>query len=372
MRSFGAIIIGDEILSGKRVDQHFAKVAELLARVGCACRGSNTSATTRARIAATLRRSLAAGDVVFSFGGIGNTPDDHTRQAAAEALGVDLVLHPDAEREIRARFGDQINDVRLLLGTFPRGVDIIPNPFNRIPGFRVRDHYFVPGFPQMAHPMVEWALETFYAIFSIPWPALRKAFLLTGANSYESALLDLMEEIVADFPTLRLFSLPSISPDGQRRHLELGVEGEHDAGRSGDERRSARRSSGAASTGSGGERTVTRDGTDPDRKTKNPGQSRGFCAADQVRQNLILLLRGQRCCGLGGGAAGRLDIGVDDVGHLLGHLRDVFEGGARSVHHLLHRGAEDVTGDRRGHAGLFDQARSHCGGCCCTALPSPT
>ncbi|HRD92151.1 MAG TPA: competence/damage-inducible protein A, partial [Accumulibacter sp.] len=109
---------------------------------------------------------------------------------------------------------------------FPRGVDIIPNPFNRIPGFRVRDHHFVPGFPQMAHPMVEWALDTFYGGLFHRQPSVEKAFLLTGANSYESALLDLMERIVTEFPTLRLFSLPSISDDGQRRHLELGVEGQ--------------------------------------------------------------------------------------------------------------------------------------------------
>ena len=227
MRSFAAIIIGDEILSGKRADQHFAKVAELLAARGLRLAWVEYLGDSRARIAATLRRSLAAGDVVFSFGGIGNTPDDQTRQAAADALGVDLVLHPDAEREIRARFGDQTNDVRLLLGTFPRGVDIIPNPSNRIPGFRIRDHHFVPGFPQMAHPMVEWALETFYSDLFDCHATVEQAFLLTGANAYESALLDLMEGIVADFPTLRLFSLPSIAPDGQRRHLELGVEGEH-------------------------------------------------------------------------------------------------------------------------------------------------
>ncbi|WP_291992433.1 molybdopterin-binding protein [Candidatus Accumulibacter sp. ACC003] len=224
--SFGAIIIGDELLSGKRSDQHFAKIAELLAARGLRLSWVEYLGDDAARIAATLRRSLAAGDVVFSFGGIGNTPDDQTRQAAAAALGVDLVLHADAEREIRGRFGDQTNAVRLLLGTFPRGVDIIPNPFNRIPGFRVRDHHFVPGFPQMAHPMVEWALDTFYGDLFHRQPSVEKAFLLTGANCYESALLDLMEEIVGDFPTLRLFSLPSIADDGQRRHLELGVEGE--------------------------------------------------------------------------------------------------------------------------------------------------
>ena len=102
---------------------------------------------------------------------------------------------------------------------------IVPNPFNRIPGFCVRDHYFLPGFPQMAHPMAEWALDTFYPHLFNRKPTVDKAFLLTGPKAYESALLDLMERIVADYPDLRLFSLPSIGPDGQRRHLELGVEG---------------------------------------------------------------------------------------------------------------------------------------------------
>ena len=223
--NFGAIIIGDEILSGKRVDKHFDKIVSLLAARGLRLSWAEYLGDERSRIVATLKRTFASGDVVFSFGGIGNTPDDHTRQAAAEALGVDLVLHPEAEREIRARFGDDVNPVRLLLGTFPRGVDIVPNPFNRIAGFRTRDHYFLPGFPQMAHPMAEWALDTFYAhLFNRQLP-VDKAFLLTGPNAYESALLDLMERIVAAYPDLRLFSLPSIGADNQRRHLELGVEG---------------------------------------------------------------------------------------------------------------------------------------------------
>ena len=224
--NFGAIIIGDEILSGKRVDAHFDKIVSLFAARGLRLSWAEFLGDERSRIAANLKRTFASGDVVFCFGGIGNTPDDHTRQAAAEALGVDLVLHPDAEREIRARFGDDVNEVRLLLGTFPRGVDIVPNPFNRIAGFSVKHHYFLPGFPQMAHPMAEWALDTFYSSFFNRQPMVDKAFLLTGPMAYESALLDLMERVVADYPALRLFSLPSVGDDGQRRHLELGVEGE--------------------------------------------------------------------------------------------------------------------------------------------------
>ncbi|HMT79428.1 MAG TPA: competence/damage-inducible protein A, partial [Azonexus sp.] len=154
------------------------------------------------------------------------TPDDHTRQAVAAALGVDLALHPAGFEELKVRFaGEEITDKRKLLVTFPAGVQIIPNPFNRIPGFMANDHYFVPGFPQMAHPMIEWALDTFYQDqFKAVGGIIEKAFLLTGPTAYESALLDLMERIVAEYPTLRLFSLPSLVGK-ERKHLELGVEG---------------------------------------------------------------------------------------------------------------------------------------------------
>lgn len=225
-RIFGAVIIGDEILSGKRQDRHFAKVAELLAARGLRLSWVEYLGDDRQRLAETFRRTLAAGDVVFSFGGIGNTPDDHTRQAAAAALGVELEIHPEGVEEAKVRFGDDMTPQRLQLVNFPKGCRIIPNPFNRIPGFMAREHYFVPGFPQMAHPMVEWVLDNFYReLFSPVDARVEKAFLLTGPTAYESALLDLMERIVADYPALRLFSLPSLVGQ-ERRHLELGVEGD--------------------------------------------------------------------------------------------------------------------------------------------------
>ncbi len=222
----GAIIIGDEILSGKRSDRHFVRIAELLEARGLRLAWVEYLGDDCERISTTLQRTFASGDLVFCFGGIGNTPDDHTRQAVATALGVELVLHPDAEREIRARFGDETTPNRLMMGRFPVGSEIIPNPVNRIPGFRIRDHHFLPGFPQMAHPMAEWVLETYYQHLYNRRPNIDRAFLLTGPNAYESALLDLMLRIVREYPDLRLFSLPSIKDDGQRKHLELGVEGD--------------------------------------------------------------------------------------------------------------------------------------------------
>ncbi|MES2772149.1 MAG: molybdopterin-binding protein [Pseudomonadota bacterium] len=221
----GALIIGDEIISGKRLDRHFAKMTALLAQRRLRLSWVEYLGDDIARIVRSLKRSFAAGDLVFSFGGIGNTPDDYTRAAVAQALGVSLVLHPDAEREIRARFGAETTPNRLSLGLLPQGVETIANPFNRIPGFRVRDHHFLPGFPQMAHPMAESVLDTFYPHLSPPHASLDKALLLTGDLAYESNLLDLMQKMVRDYPQLRLFSLPSLTEDGQRRHLELGFEG---------------------------------------------------------------------------------------------------------------------------------------------------
>src|SRR3970040_1755098 len=103
--AFGALVVGDEILVGKRQDKHLAFVIQALARRGLRLAWCEYQGDDPDRLTAALRRSFASGDAVFSFGGIGATPDDHTRQCAAAAAGTDIVLHPEAEAEIRARFG---------------------------------------------------------------------------------------------------------------------------------------------------------------------------------------------------------------------------------------------------------------------------
>src|SRR5450830_1808923 len=100
---FGLIIIGDEILSGKRADKHLPKVIELLKARGLPLDYAEYIGDVPQRITATLKRAFASGDVVFSTGGIGATPDDHTRQCADMALGVELALHPQAEVLITER-----------------------------------------------------------------------------------------------------------------------------------------------------------------------------------------------------------------------------------------------------------------------------
>ena len=221
---FGAIIIGDEILSGKRQDKHMGKAVELLGARGLQLSWCHYLGDDPQLITATLKRTFAAQDVVFSFGGIGATPDDHTRECAARAAGVDLVLHPGAEAEIRARFADNPQGVtpqRLAMGEFPRGADIIPNPYNRIPGFSFRGHYFVPGFPQMAWPMLEWVLDTHYAHAHAPGSVAESSIIVRGAG--ESQLIELMNACQAHHRGIKVYSLPRLSPE---RYIELGVRGQ--------------------------------------------------------------------------------------------------------------------------------------------------
>jgi len=222
---FGAFIIGDELLVGKREDKHLAFLIGALASRGLRLAWAHYLGDDPARLTEALARSLASGDVVFSFGGIGATPDDHTRQCAAAALHVPLRLHPQAEREIRGRFpGGETTPQRLQMGEFPQGSSIIPNPVNRIPGFSVRDHHFVPGFPQMAWPMVEWVLETRYRdrFDSQKWG--EASILVYEAG--ESQLIPAMQAVETRFKGIKVFSLPSMGTDGSRIHVELGVRGD--------------------------------------------------------------------------------------------------------------------------------------------------
>ena len=226
MTGIGAIIIGDEITLGRRVDKHFPKLIEILAARGLVLDWALYVGDDRPRLTETLARTMAGDDIVFSFGGIGNTPDDHTRQAAAAAAGVDLVLHSDAEREIRARFAElnyQLTPEQLAMGNFPAGSRIIPNPFNRIPGFSLGQHHFVPGFPQMAWPMVAWVLDNDYSDRFDAHPRAEAAIVVW--QGVEGALINLMRRIEADYPGIKVFSLPFLGSKEIRRHIELGVRG---------------------------------------------------------------------------------------------------------------------------------------------------
>ena len=246
--SFGIIIIGDEILSGKRADKHLPKAIELLSARGLALSYADYVGDDPARITATLARAFAAartsGDVVFSCGGIGATPDDHTRQCAAAALGVGLALHPQAKALITERMQDTAKEQcvpfdpdrhdnvhRLNMGVFPAGAQVIPNPYNKIPGFSCQAGegavHFVPGFPVMAWPMIGAVLDSWYPHLHQTSAYVEKSIIVFG--SMEATLTPLMLHIEATHPGVKVFSLPSVDHPTYGRHIELGVKGTPDA-----------------------------------------------------------------------------------------------------------------------------------------------
>jgi molybdopterin-biosynthesis enzyme MoeA-like protein len=237
---FGLVIVGDEILSGKRADKHLVKVIDVLKARGLCLDWAHYAGDDRDALIGLYRRTLTGSDIVFSCGGIGSTPDDHTRQAVAAALGVPLELHPEAEVLITQRCADMAregrgsadmtlpeNRQRLTMGEFPQGSAIIPNPFNRIPGFSIRAHWFMPGFPVMAWPMIEWVLDTHYR-YAFGTGVIAERSLVVFETA-ESLLVPLMRDLEQRFEGVKAFSLPSVGDgrDGRvaRRHIELGVKG---------------------------------------------------------------------------------------------------------------------------------------------------
>lgn len=238
---FGLIIVGDEILSGKRADKHMPKLIELLSARGLSLDWADYVGDSPERITRTLARAFESHSIVFSCGGIGATPDDHTRQCAGKALGVDIVLHPHAEALIRERIQDTAKEQgvpyepdrhdnihRLNMGVFPIGASIIPNPYNKIPGFTSVGAgggavHFVPGFPVMAWPMMEWVLDTHYPHLFQHGAWIEKSIVVYGAM--EATLTPLMETLERDFEGVKVFSLPSVDHPVHGRHIELGVKG---------------------------------------------------------------------------------------------------------------------------------------------------
>lgn len=220
----GLIIVGDEILSGLRQDKHLSAVIERLSARGMSLSWVQIVGDDRQWLVDTFRRTFGSDQIVFSCGGIGGTPDDHTRQAAAEALGRSIERHQGAVSLIQERCaesGQPVDEYRLRMADFPKGVDLIPNPYNKIAGFSVKQHHFVPGFPVMAWPMIEWVLDTHYPHLHHAELEYKKALRLYGVA--EATITPIMEELESRHEGVRLYSLPHVGDDKLARHIELGI-----------------------------------------------------------------------------------------------------------------------------------------------------
>ncbi len=218
--TFGVVIVGDEILSGKRQDKHLPFIIDLLHEYGYEPQWVYIVGDQEKNLTDCLRASMQNEHIVFCLGGIGATPDDITRQCAAAAANLPLTQHPEATALLQEVFKEEINPQRLLMAKLPQGVELIPNPVNKIAGFSINNHHFVPGFPKMAHPMLRWVMEEKYSHVK---RAAEIEYIVVVKDTPESEMIPMMKVILENHPDIRLSSLPSTT---KSRITELAVKGE--------------------------------------------------------------------------------------------------------------------------------------------------
>lgn len=215
---FYACIIGSEILNGRRVDKHFEFLREALAKNGHTLYASFVIKDDYNLIKNIY--SLIKNDpqsVMFSFGGIGSTPDDLTRAIAAEVFtNKPLVRDQKFQQDILDRFGKDAYPHRITMADIPVGSILIPNPINNMSGFSLENRFFfTPGFVEMSHPMVHYIIEKYFNQKKI---SNRCTFV---AKTSENTLIDIMLKVP---PYIELSSLPMIGPNGPSVEISLSYD----------------------------------------------------------------------------------------------------------------------------------------------------
>lgn len=210
---FYSVIIGTELLNGRREDSHFAFLSGTLNRRGWEHVANfvvKDDVVLLENVYKMVQQDPEA--VMFSFGGIGSTPDDFTREVAAKAFtGVRPVRHKEAEKIILDRLGERAYPHPIRMADLPKGAELIDNPINRMPGFQLEGRFFfVPGFPQMAHPMIDEVLDRLYPRNR---PIYSCNFIVEGS---EAMLIDIMNQLPED---LELSCLPAY--EGEKKTAEI-------------------------------------------------------------------------------------------------------------------------------------------------------
>ncbi len=212
---FFTLIIGTEILNRRRQDAHFDFVSKALASKGYKLSGSFVIEDDPALIVQTIRFIVShPNPVLFSFGGIGSTPDDYTRKCASIALkDGQLLVHQEAKAIIEETLGDRAYPHAIKMAELPKDAMLLDNIINNMPAFSLEERYFfMPGFPEMSHPMVDTILEKL-----LPQSKVYYRHTLT-ALCKESLLIEVMEKMPKE---VEFSSLPKLHDEGWRVSISV-------------------------------------------------------------------------------------------------------------------------------------------------------
>lgn len=198
----GIVILGDEVLKAEVAEANIAYMLPVLNGWGAEVRLCAILPDDVELVARHLRFYRADADLLVLTGGIGPTPDDITREAVARAVGVPLVVHPDAAAALQAYYGERMNPYRMLMATVPQGAELIPNPTSAAPGFFVGGMAAFPGIPRLLREMFGWLRPR------VEGKRMRRVTLYGRAP--ESAYAGIMAEVMREFPDVRVGSYPTL------------------------------------------------------------------------------------------------------------------------------------------------------------------
>ncbi|MEO6247489.1 MAG: molybdopterin-binding protein [Sphingomicrobium sp.] len=151
------VVIGDEILSGRTQDKNIAQIASWLNVQGIRLSEARVVADVPGAIGDAVRAMMAAHDYVFTTGGIGPTHDDITIDSIAAALGLEVVVHPEARAILERYYAERggLTDARLRMARAPAGADLIRNRMSGAPGIRLGNLFILAGVPHITAGMLD-------------------------------------------------------------------------------------------------------------------------------------------------------------------------------------------------------------------------
>ncbi|MEA3553040.1 MAG: molybdopterin-binding protein [Campylobacterota bacterium] len=213
--NFYSVIIGTELLNGRRNDAHFSFLNNELLKRGWEQKANLVIKDEPPFIEDIF--NLVKNDpnsVLFSFGGIGATPDDYTRQAAANVFtSGKMEINDGASKAIIDKFGSEAYPHRINMANLPLNAGLLKNVVTNVPGFSLEDRFFfVPGFPSMAQSMIIEALDRYY-----PSNKQKIRYSLKALCS-ENDLIETMKQIPN---SVEMSSLPQI--DGDNRAVVISI-----------------------------------------------------------------------------------------------------------------------------------------------------
>lgn len=197
------LVIGDEILSGRTQDRNIAQVASWLQVQGIRLVEVRVVPDVEAAIVEAVNALRTARDYLFTTGGIGPTHDDMTVDAVAKALGVPVVVHPEARRILEDYYATRggVTDARLRMARVPEGAGLIPNRMSGAPGIRFGNIFLMAGVPTICAQMLDALTGTLEG----GAPLISETI---GCWVQESAVADLLREIEKAHPQCQIGSYP--------------------------------------------------------------------------------------------------------------------------------------------------------------------